>query len=460
MPTVTPPPTLVLGQELVLTVYTLAYGGEGIAKHQGMIVFVPQAVPGDVVRVRLVQVKPKFARAEITEVLTPSPQRVPPFCALAGACGGCSWQHLAYPAQLEAKRAFVENALLHVGRLKPAEIPLTLKAVPQTGYRHKIQIPLQAGPGGLQAGFFTKRSHMVVPLEECPIQPPLGNRVFRAVRDLAREYGYTGYHEGRHDGQLRHLIIRLGLNTHEALAMIVTTGSELPRGGEFAAELRKRVPELVGVVRNVNPDRTNVILGRESHTLAGRGHFYEEVKGLRYRISADSFFQVNPYQLPALAEAVLSAADLSGAETTVDLFCGVGALTLELARHSRLTIGVESVRGAIEDARANVSGNGLSGVEFMAADALAGVRILQRKGFQPDRVVLDPPRKGCDPELVVALAGWRPKRVVYVSCNPVTLARDLAGFIRSGYQLLSAQPVDLFPHTYHVETIATLVARS
>jgi 23S rRNA (uracil1939-C5)-methyltransferase len=459
LPTAAPSPTLVIGQELVLTVYTLAYGGEGIAKHQGLIVFVPETVPGDIVRARLVQVKSKFARAEVTEVLTPSPQRVPPFCALAGACGGCTWQHLAYPAQLEAKRAFVENALLHVGRLKPAAVPPTIKAVPQMGYRHKIQVPFQAGPGGLQAGFFTKRSHMVVPLEECPIQPPLGNRVFRAVRDAAREFGYTGYHEGRHDGQLRHLVIRLGLSTHEALAVIVTAAPELPRAGDFAAELRRRVPELVGVVQNINPERTNVILGREYRTLGGRNHLYEVVKGLKYRISADSFFQVNPYQLPALADAVLEAADLSGSETTVDLFCGVGALTLELSRRSRMTIGVESVRGAIEDARANVLLNNLSGVEFMAADALAGVRILQRKGFQPDRVVLDPPRKGCEPALIEAIAAWRPKRVVYVSCNPVTLARDLAGLARGGYQLLSAQPIDLFPHTYHVETVAALAAR-
>lgn len=449
---------LVVGQELTLTVYALAYGGEGIAKHEGIVVFIPEAIPGDTLRVRLVQVKQKFARAECLEVLTPAPDRLAPFCPQANACGGCTWQHLAYPAQLEAKRLFVENTLLHLGRLKGVEVPPTLKAAPQAGYRHKIQIPFQAGPDGLRAGFFAKQSHDVVPIDDCPIQPPLGNRIFRAVRELAAEYGYSGYDEAVHAGQLRHLVIRLSLSEREALAVLVTAPRDLPRLAEFAAELRRRVPELAGVLQNVNSEKTNVILGREFRTLSGRNHLYETVKGLRYRISAESFFQVNPHQLPALSDAVLAAAALTGHETVVDLFCGVGALTLELARRARWTVGIETAKSSIEDARANALLNNLAGVEFLCADAGAGVAQLRGKRLHPDVVVLDPPRKGCEPALLDALAAWRPKRIVYVSCNPVTLARDLARLGRT-YRVAAVQPIDLFPHTYHVESVASLILK-
>jgi 23S rRNA (uracil1939-C5)-methyltransferase len=448
-----------VGEELNLSVYALAYGGEGIAKHSGIVVFLPEALPGDTVRARLVQVKQKFARAEIVEVVKPSADRIEPFCPQSGACGGCTWQHLAYPAQLEAKRLFVENTLLHLGRLKQVLVPPTLKAMPQTGYRHKIQIPLQTGPEGLRCGFYAKQTHDVVPVHECPIQPALGNRIFRAVSELAQEYGYAGYNEHEHCGQLRHLVMRLTLASREALAVLVTAVPELPRLAEFAAELRRRVPELAGVLQNINADKTNVILGREFRLLAGRNHIYETVRGFRYRISAESFFQVNPYQLPALADAVVQAAGCAGRETVVDLYCGVGTLTLELAGRARLTIGVESARSAIEDARANVLLNNLTGVEFLLADVQEGVRQLQAKGFKPDVVVLDPPRKGCEPPLLDKLVAWRPKRIVYVSCNPVTLARDLARLVRGPYRVQSVQPIDMFPHTYHVESVATLAVR-
>jgi len=450
---------LSVGQKLTLSIYALAYGGEGIAKHNGVVVFVPEALPGDTALVRLTQVKQRFARGEIVEVVKPSPDRIPSLCPQAGACGGCTWQHLSYPAQLEAKRGFVENTLLHLGRLKQVRVLPTLKAFPQAGYRHKIQIPFQGGAQGLCSGFYAKHTHDVVPIEECAIQPAVGNRILRSVRELAEDFGYRGYRETDHTGQLRHLVIRLGLNTKEALVILVTMVRDLPRLADFAAELRKCVPELVGVVQNVNPEKTNVILGREFHLLSGRNHLYENIKGLRYRISAESFFQVNPYQLPALADTVLQAAALTGKETVVDLFCGVGALTLELARHSRLAIGVESVRSSIEDARANVHLNNLAGVEFLLADAGEGIAQLTAKGFKPDVVVLDPPRKGCDPKLLDRLAAWKPKRIVYVSCNPVTLARDLARLVRGPYQIQLVQPVDLFPHTYHVESVAGLALK-
>ncbi|NTV52465.1 MAG: 23S rRNA (uracil(1939)-C(5))-methyltransferase RlmD, partial [Candidatus Firestonebacteria bacterium] len=446
-------------QEIDLTIYALAYGGEGIAKHEGMVVFVPGSLPGDVARVRLTQVKPKFARGEAVKLLTPSPQRVEPFCSLADACGGCTWQSLAYAVQLETKRSFVENALVHVGHIKAAPVSPTVKAAPQTGYRHKIQIPFQPGPNGLASGFFAKNTHTVVPLESCPNQPDLGNKIYREAAELLRAYGYRGYDEAKDAGQIRHLVIRLGANTKEALAILVTRERDLPRLAEWAGELRQRVPELVGVLQNINPAKTNVILGSETRTLYGRPFYFEQLRGLKYRISADSFFQVNPFQMPSLAEAVLAGAGLTGRETVVDLYCGVGWLTLEAARQARWCAGIECVRAAIDDARANAQLNNLSNVEFFTADAAAGAAKLRAQGMQPDVVFVDPPRKGCDRPALEAVLSLRPQRLVYSSCNPVTLARDLALLLPRGYVLKSVVPVDLFPHTYHVESVATLVRK-
>jgi 23S rRNA (uracil1939-C5)-methyltransferase len=454
-------PILTVGEELVLSVYALAYGGEGIAKYKGMVVFISEALPGDKVQVRITQVKKRFARGDLMQVLEPSADRIQPFCPLAGNCGGCSWQHFAYHGQLKTKQEFVENALQHIGHLKTIPVLPPLKAVPQTGYRHKIQIPFQAGPvgEGIQAGFYAKQTHQVVVMDECPVQPALGNKLFRAVRELAKSFDYQGYHEELKTGQLRHLVIRVGLHTRELLAVLVTAVEDVPRLHEFASELQRRIPELVGVVQNVNPAVTNVILGPAFKLLAGRPFLYEEIRGLRYRISAESFFQVNPFQLPGLVEAVLQAASLTDRETALDLFCGVGFLTLELARKARMVFGIESVGAAIEDAQANKHLNNFSNVDFSAQDATAGLEKLASRGLMPDVAVLDPPRKGCEPELLKKLASLKPKRLVYVSCNPVTLARDLALLSERGYRINSIQPVDLFPHTYHIESVAGLTRK-
>ncbi len=455
-----PDSTLTVDQELELAIYALAYGGEGIAKHQGMVVFIAGSLPGDRVRVRVTQVKKRFARAELICIVKPSPERVDPFCDAASMCGGCSWQYLAYPGQLKAKQAFVENALQHVGHLKGVAVLPTIKAVPQTGYRHKIQIPFQDNGQGLVTGFYARQTHRVVPIEECPVQPGLGNRLFRAVRELAQAHGLRGYDEARNQGDLRHLTIRVGLNTKEVLALLVTTRSKIPALTDLAQALGQRLPELVGVVQNVNSEATNVVLGQEFKVLTGRPYLFEEIEGIRYRISAQSFFQVNPHQLPALSEAVVQAAGLSGRETVVDLFCGVGFLTLQLAKRARMAFGVESVPAAVEDALATKHLHDYSNVEFLTADVTQGLRALAGKGLHPDAVVLDPPRKGCEPALLDHLLRLKPGRVVYISCNPTTLARDLACLTGGGYSVQQVQPLDLFPHTYHVESVATLVRKN
>lgn len=448
-----------IGDQLEVTIYALAYGGEGIAKHEGLVVFVPEALPGDHVVVSIVQIKKRFARGELKRIIEPSNKRIEPFCSHADRCGGCHWQHFNYSHQLKAKQAFVENAVQHVGQLKAIHICPVIKAQQTQAYRHKIQIPFQQVDHRMQAGFYAKQTHQVVPIQTCPVQPALGNRIFKFFYELAKKYGYHGYNEMEHQGQIRHLILRLGKQTKEVLIIIVTNGIVLPKLNEFAQELHQVFPEIVGVVQNINQARTNVILGPGFKTLYGRSYLYEEIRGIKYRVSAESFFQVNPFQLEQLADTVLAYAALTGREKVVDLYCGVGFFSFEAAKRARMVYGIESVPGAIEDAQANKYLNQFDNVEFKCQDASNGVDQLIRRGFVPDVLILDPPRKGCDSGLLKKMAEWKTKRIIYVSCNPVTLARDLAVLNKIGYWVQQIQPIDLFPQTYHVESVASLVKK-
>jgi len=448
-----------VGEEVELSIYALAYGGEGIAKYKGLVIFVANALPGDKIWVRILQVKKRFARAELIKIIESSVERIKPICPQAGICGGCSWLPLTYSAQLKAKQSFVEKALHHIGRLKCIPVLAPLKSDPHIGYRHKIQIPLQAGPDGIKAGFYKRQTHQVVSIDECPIQPAIGNRLFKAVKELANIFGYSGYDEENNQGQLRYLVIRIGANTREVLVILVTAVPNLLRAHEFASAIAQQIPEVVGVVQNTNAAVTNVIFSTEFKPLTGRPFLYEEIRGIHYRISAESFFQINPYQLPNLAETVFQAMEISGNETVVDLFCGVGFLSLQLARYVRRVFGIEFVGKAVEDAETNKHLNNISNVEFFTGDAAEQLRMLSAKGLRPDAVVLDPPRKGCAPALLKYLIDLKPRKVVYISCNPITLARDLAILSTEGYRVKQIQPIDLFPHTYHIESVASLVRR-
>jgi len=445
--------------QLDVDVYALAYGGEGIAKHNGLVIFVPEALPGDRVKIKIFQVKKRFARGGIIDVVKSSSKRISPFCLKAEQCGGCNWQHFDYGEQLKTKQAFVENAIQHVGKLKAIHICPTIKATQTQAYRHKIQIPFQQIDQELKAGFYAKQTHRIIPIEECPVQPAISNRVYKTFMELAKSYGFTGYQEEDHQGQIRHLVIRVGKNTKDVLVIIVTNGVSVPKLQDFAQALHQAVPEIVGIVQNVNQAVTNVILGPGFKTLYGRAYLYEEIRNIKYRISAESFFQVNPYQLDHLAETVMKYAALTGKEKVVDLYCGVGFFTFEAAKQARMVYGIENVANAIEDAKANKYLNQISNVEFKCQDATTGVDQLINKGFMPDVLILDPPRKGCDPKLLQKMTTWKTKRIVYVSCNPVTLARDLAVLNNAGYWIQQIQPIDLFPHTYHIESVASLIKK-
>ncbi len=442
------------GQEIEVTVHGLGSSGEGVARYEGLTIFVPGGAPGDRLLARVQEVKRNYARAALVQVLEPSPDRVTPVCPVAGECGGCPLQHIAYEAQLRLKRQQVVDALERLGKLSGVTVHPTLGMAEPWEYRNKAQFPVGWRAGRVIAGFFAPGTHRIVDIERCAIQHPVANRILAAVKELAGRYGVPIYDEGTHTGVLRHVLARVGRRTGEAMAVLVTNGPEFPHGRTIARELMARIPELVSVVQNINPVRTNVVLGRESRVLAGRDSITDSIGDLEFSISPVSFFQVNPAQTEVLYGKALEYAGLTGSETVIDLYCGIGTISLFLARQCREVIGVEWVEEAVEDARENAARNGIRNVRFIAGDAAVEMPRLAAEGVRADVVVLDPPRKGCEEPVLEAIAQMAPRRVVYVSCNAASLARDLGRLAGMGYRTVEVQPVDMFPHTAHVECVA------
>lgn len=442
------------GQEIEVTVHGLGSSGEGVARYEGLTIFVPGGAPGDRLLARVQEVKRNYARAALVQVLEPSPDRVTPVCPVAGECGGCPLQHIAYEAQLRLKRQQVVDALERLGKLSGVTVHPTLGMAEPWEYRNKAQFPVGWRAGRVIAGFFAPGTHRIVDIERCAIQHPVANRILAAVKELAGRYGVPIYDEGTHTGVLRHVLARVGRRTGEAMAVLVTNGPEFPHGRTIARELMARIPELVSVVQNINPVRTNVVLGRESRVLAGRDSITDSIGDLEFSISPVSFFQVNPAQTEVLYGKALEYAGLTGSETVIDLYCGIGTISLFLARQCREVIGIEWVEEAVEDAWENAARNGIRNVRFIAGDAAVEMPRLAAEGVRADVVVLDPPRKGCEEPVLQAIAQMAPRRVVYVSCNAASLARDLGRLAGMGYRTVEVQPVDMFPHTAHVECVA------
>lgn len=446
-----------VGSRIELAVHDIGHKGEGVGRYQGLAVFVPKGVPGDRLLVRITEVKKRYARAELVQVIEPSPDRVRPRCPVTDRCGGCQLQHIAYRKQLELKRNVVAANITRIGRLKDVVVHPTLGMAEPWNYRNKAQYPFGVQSGRVIAGFFAPGSHDLIDIDVCDIQHPVGDAIMRAVKELADVLAVPIYDERSHTGVLRHVLTRIGRGGREAMAVLVTNGPDLPHARELAAGIMERVPEVVSVVQNINPYRTNVILGDASRLLAGRPYITDTIGDLEFKISPVSFFQVNPAQTEVLYAKVLEYAALTGRETVIDLYCGIGTITLFLARQAREAIGIEWIEEAVRDARANAEHNGITNVRFIAGDASREMPKLVRDGVRVDVVVLDPPRKGCDEPVLEAAAAAGPHRIVYVSCNPASLARDLERLHALGYRTVEVQPVDMFPHTAHIECCALLV---
>lgn len=461
------------GQMLELQIDGLGHDGEGVGRAQGFTFFIPGAIPGDQVLAVVKQVKKNYGFAEVVKVISPSPDRVMPECSVFGRCGGCALQHMDYQAQLRWKRQRVVDALQRIGGFSDPVVHETIGMAQPFRYRNKGQYPVTLSGEQLVAGFYAKGSHEVVACQDCLIQHPLNNRIVSEVSRLAMEFGLDAYNEHTGQGFLRHILIKTGFETGEALCVLVTNGRDFPEGdgdakdskvdrnsrrsgAEFGRRLQQAVPELVGVVQNINTQKTNVILGDETRTLWGRDALIDELCGLQFKISARSFFQVNPLQTAVLYNKALEYAALNGTETVLDLYCGIGTISLLLAGRSRQVIGVEYVEDAVVDARNNAEMNGISNVDFYAGDAGTVLENLAGEGINFDVAVLDPPRAGCDAKVLRILANLKVPRIVYVSCNPASLARDLKLLAEMGYGLKEAQPVDMFPQTSHVECVVLM----
>ena len=455
--------------EVQLEVTGLGHGGEGVARHEGLAVFVPGAMPGDVVTARLTEVRTTYARAELVSIDRPAAERVEARCPIYEACGGCQLQHVSYPRQLELKTQQVKDALQRIGHLDPALVRDTIGAQNPWNYRNKAQFPvglLNLGPAvgwaaGAQprivAGLYARGTHQVIDADACLIQSDTNNRILAAAKTLIIQYGYPVYNEKNGAGLVRHVLARTGTKSGQAMTVLVTAERRLPRAQEFARDLTAAVPGLVTVVQNVNSRRTNVVLGEENITLAGPGVIEDQLLDLTFSISPRSFFQVNPEQTEVLYGKALEFAGLTGDEFVIDAYCGIGTISLFLARRAGRVLGIEEVPEAIDDARENAVRNGLDNAEFRAGTVEGWAPRLVAEGLHPDVVVVDPPRAGVATTALDAFVQMGPRRIVYVSCNPATLARDLAYLAERGYRCEEVQPVDMFPHTSHVECCARIV---
>jgi 23S rRNA (uracil1939-C5)-methyltransferase len=444
------------GDKIEMTMSGLGSSGEGVGKYEGFTVFVRGALPEETVKCTVTLVKKSYAVARLDEIVSASSERVEPLCPVYEQCGGCQLQHLSYKGQLACKRQQVLDALTRIGHLDTEVLPV-LGADNPWNYRNKMQFPAALNAeGSLQIGCYAVATHSVVNTDSCLIQKQANNDVLLTVRKWMQRFGISAYDEKTGKGLVRHVMSRVGVHSGQVMAVLITSAYDIPHRKELIEWLRRYVPGLVSVVQNINKKPTNIIMGSKTRVLYGEDRIVDSLGNLQFDISAQAFFQVNSEQAEKLYNKALEFADLSGDETVVDVYCGTGTISLYLARHAKQVYGIEIVAPAIENAKKNALENKLKNAEFILGDAAVELPKLLTGGVRPDVVIVDPPRAGCEEKVLAAIAGVAPQRIVYVSCNPASLARDLRYLEEHEYRALVAQPLDLFPATSHVETVCLM----
>ena len=441
--------------EAVIDDYTAE--GQGVAHVEGCAVFVPNAIAGEKVLLRIEKAQKTWAAGKITQILEKSPHRVNRECEVAKLCGGCDFWHMDYEEESRLKAERVRQALNRIGGESLEEVPI-LAAPTCHGYRNKAQYPVAVNKGKAYAGFFKAGTHQVVENKRCRILPELTDRVKDAVMDYVNQFRVTVYDETTQKGLLRHIYVRKGEVSGQVLVCLVANGRKLPHVPELLERLKK-LPGFTTLVLAVNTKAGNAILGDEFITLYGPGYIEDTLCGLTFRLSPRSFYQVNHHQAQRLYEAAISQAEITKDDLVLDLYCGVGTITLAMAKAAGKVIGVEVVEQAVEDAKENALRNGIENAEFFCGDAGKAALDLERKGIKPDVIVVDPPRKGLNADTIEALHRMDPRRIVYVSCDPATLARDVALLKQRGFSLKNAMAADLFPRCAHVESIVCLTRK-
>ena len=451
---------LKLGKEYEIEIVDLGHSGEGIGKVDGFTVFVEGGLVGDIVLGKVVKSKKNYAVADLKKILSSSADRVKPVCPIAHSCGGCQIMQLNYSKQLEIKKDIVVQNLSRIGKVENPNVMDTIGMDNPYNYRNKAQFPVGIDKKGKPVmGFFKKMSHEIIPLTTCYVQDTVNDVILDIIRQYIEKYKISVYDEKTHKGNLRHVVTKVGFHTHEIMVILVTKETKLPKIDALVEMLEAKLPGLRTVVQNINPNRTNVILGRENKIIYGDGIIEDTIDDLVFEISPLSFYQVNPIQTKVLYNKALELADISSEDVVYDIYCGIGTISLFLAKKAKHVYGIEIVKEAIENAKKNAERNNIENASFYAGKAEEVVPELYSRGITADVVVVDPPRKGCEEIVLDTIAKMNPKKIVYISCNPSTLARDVERLSKHGYEMDVAYPVDMFSHTMHVEAIV-LMTRS
>ncbi|HLQ95855.1 MAG TPA: 23S rRNA (uracil(1939)-C(5))-methyltransferase RlmD [Pseudogracilibacillus sp.] len=447
-------------QSIELTFTDITHEGNGVGKVQGYPIFVPLVLPGETASIKVVKVNKKFGFGKLLEIKEASPERETPPCAVFHKCGGCQLQHMSYAMELQMKKNQVKNVMKKIAHMEDVPVHPVIGMEEPWRYRNKIQIPVGEKNGELITGFYRQRSHEIIDdMKTCIIQDHTGDDLQEAVRGIANDLGIRAYDETNHQGDLRHIIVRSAYETGKAMIVLVTRTELTPQLETLTEKITQTYPQVSSVIQNINSARTNVILGKESRTLFGDDYLVDHMGELEFFISANSFYQVNPPQTKQLYEKALEFAAVDAGDTVVDAYCGIGTISLFLAQKAKQVYGVEIVPEAIQEAKMNAKQNNLDNVEFVVGKAETVMPQWTADGLRPDVVVVDPPRKGCDETLLQAMMNMEPERIVYVSCNPSTLARDLRILADGGYKTREIQPVDMFPQTMHIESVTLLEKR-
>lgn len=439
-------------QKINLTINKLGINGEGVGNWHGYTVFVNGTLPNEVVQTQIIERNKKYGKGLPLIIDNPSPFRVKPSCALFGQCGGCQLMHLDYEQQLNFKTQRVQEALEKSGKIYDVEVMPCQPSPRSLSYRNKIQMPVSAQGQAMKMGLYAQNSHELIDIDKCVVHCDLGEKTFHAVKKIIKNSSLEPYNASTNTGNLRYLLIKSAVKTQEVLVILVTARKEPECLEAIANEIMDSCPAVKGVVQNINGNPGNRILGKEINILKGSSFIEEDMNGLYFKISSTSFFQVNPYQAEYLYAKALELSNLSGKETVLDAYCGVGTLSIYLAAHAKHVIGVECIEEAIADANENASRNGIKNVSFVCAKAEDYIPTLR----SVDVIFLNPPRKGCDLSFLKEVGRLKPQQVVYISCEPSTLARDLAILCQFGYRIESVHPFDMFPQTAHVETVVKL----
>ncbi|WP_432402193.1 23S rRNA (uracil(1939)-C(5))-methyltransferase RlmD [Wukongibacter sp. M2B1] len=444
------------GEKYTVEIIDIGESGEGIGKIDGFTVFVEGGIPDDKVVIEAIKVKKNYAMGRIVEIKERSPHRVNPVCPVEKDCGGCQIQNINYAKQLEIKKNRVESSIERIGKLEGILIHDTLGMDIPFNYRNKAQFPVGKEKGQSLIGFYKKGTHHIVDLDSCKIQHSINDRIVKLFKNFIEKNKVSIYDKKTGKGILRHILTRVSYASGDLMVVIITNGKKLPFRDEIVRVLTKEIPEIKSIIQNINSKKTNVILGHECKTLYGQGKIVDYIGDLKFEISPLSFFQVNSFQTKILYDKALEYAGLSGNETVFDIYCGIGSISLFLAQKAKKVYGIEVIDAAIRDAENNARLNNMDNTEFFVGKAEELVPKLYKKGLKADVVVVDPPRKGCEKVVLETIAMMNPERIVYVSCKPSTLARDLKILDELGYRTVEIQPVDMFPHTTHVETVALI----